>query len=73
MNITVNQLYWLVGLLFLVVYWLVHANMNLRATVKRQDQRIKWQGEQLTALSEQVDATRTRMDTLNKLIAATKR
>lgn len=72
MNITVNHLYWLVAFLFFIVYWLFHMNLNLRATVKRQDQHIKWQDKQLTLLGEQVDDTRQRMDTLNKLIETIK-
>lgn len=69
MNVTVNQLYWLVGLLFLVVYWLFHANMNLRGKVKLQDQRLAWQDKQLGLINEQMVDTRKRMDVLNKLIA----
>lgn len=69
MNVTVNQLYWLVGLLSLVVYWLFHANMNLRGKVKLQDQRLAWQDKQLGLINEQMVDTRKRMDVLNKLIA----
>lgn len=72
MNVTVNQLYWLVGLLFLIVYWLIHANMNLRGRVKSQDQRLVWQDNQLELLKAQMVDTRKRMDVLNTLIEDSK-
>lgn len=68
MGITLNQLYWMVGLLFLIVYWLFHANMNLLGRLKLQAKRLVWQDNQLELLKAQMVGTRKRMDVLNALI-----